>query len=61
VHVAQASPYFPKFQSPQPLVQGAQARLGVYNILDTTHLTNSTYPDVEQLGSLGWQRALDGM
>jgi hypothetical protein len=29
--------------------------------LDTTHLTNSTYPDVEQLGSLGWQGALDGM
>ena len=44
VHVAQASPYFPKFQSPQPLVQGAQARLGFYNGLDTTHLSNLTYP-----------------
>ena len=65
VHVAQASPYIPKFQSPQPLVREAQARLEGYNTLDTIHLSNLTYPgsvgNGGQLGSLGWQGALDGV
>ena len=65
VHVAQASPYDPKFQSPQPLVREAQARLEGYNTLDTIHLSNLTYPgstgSAGQLGSFGWQGALDGM
>ena len=65
MHVAQASPYIPKFQSPKPLVQEAQARLGFYNNLDTIHLLKLTYPgstgSAGQLGSLGWQGALDGV